>query len=280
LPWGVGPAATCGPPPTVNALWASADGVSWSRLTLPADFLAAAVSTVDGGSTGFIATGVLHDGKTQAVWLSADARSWRTIPLAQSTFGEFVVDAAVNFAGGYIVSGAVKSEKGCGEVMMTPSLWWSADGNSWTRSQLSGASSAGQAQVTLTRISSRAVMAYATEWDEATQISSTQVWVTADGRTWQPIASPSVLLRTPIYTDGRRGVSVADPLMLSVSQSRGPLVIATVGDDLATKTLVQAGDGPVVNDALAGWRAALGPTGVLIFTHDGLQLWLGVPTAS
>lgn len=57
--------------------------------------------------------------------------------------------------------------------------------------------------------------------------------------------------------------------------------VATVGDDLTVKTLSQSGDVPIYSAALSPmWLAALGPTGVVILSSDGLDLWLGVPAAS
>ena len=138
------PPLICGGPPTVYALWTSTDGLTWTRVQPPADFASASVYTVDAGSTGYIASGTLKDGVTQAVWLSGDGRSWRQVPLTKATFGKFVVDGATDFAAGYVVSGTVVGDQGCGggADLFTPSLWWSADGTSWTRSKLTGAAPA------------------------------------------------------------------------------------------------------------------------------------------
>ncbi|MFI5259539.1 MAG: hypothetical protein ACHQ01_08030 [Candidatus Limnocylindrales bacterium] len=73
------PGAACGPA-TIDALWTSPDGLTWSLVQPPAAFGSASVYTVDGGSNGFIASGIEKDGKTQAVWLSADGRLDRGSP--------------------------------------------------------------------------------------------------------------------------------------------------------------------------------------------------------
>jgi hypothetical protein len=246
---------------------------------LPADFVGATVMTVDGGSNGFVAAGVLKDGITQVIWLSADARTWRQVPLTTSTFGEFEVSGAVNSNGGYVVSGAVRNDQGCGETMVTPSLWWSTDGASWTRDSLPGAVPTSSAWMTVTKISNRTLMALSTEWNETTQVSSEHVWVSADGHLWRLIASPSKALTANILTNGDRGVSILDPAVMDPTAPEGPLAVATVTDDLGVTMLAQSGDGPAFGPTLSGWTSALGPTGIVVLSQDGTTLWLGVPTA-
>jgi len=269
------PGAACGGPATINALWTSTDGLTWSLVQPSADFASASVYWVDGGSTGFIASGIEKDGKAQAVWLSADGRSWTVVPLTSPTFGKFVLDGASNFAGGYVISGAILKDAECGQTWVTPSLWWSADGRSWTRSQLPGAENANDAWITTTKVSDHALMAVANEWDEATRVNSQQVWVSNDGRTWKLVASN--FLGDGIMTDGQRGLVLIEP----GAGTDAPPTVATIGDDLTVKTLSQTGDVPIYSAALTPrWLTALGPTGVVILSSEGLDLWLGVPTAS
>jgi hypothetical protein len=269
------PTGTCGGPATVDALWTSTDGLTWSRVKPPADFVSASVYTVDGGSSGYIASGTLKDGATQAVWLSSDGRSWRQVPLPNPSAGGVIVDGATSFAGGYVLSGAQRIDVGCGASEFIPSLWWSTDGRRWTLSKLTGAVPASDAQVTVCRISDHSLMAVAMEWNLATQLSSQLVWVTADGRTWKLVESPSSMLGLGILTNGQRGLVVGLP-----SDSEGPPTVATVGDDLTVTTLSQTGDGPIASTSSPQCVWALGPTGVVILNADGSDLWLGVPTAS
>jgi len=109
---GYHPPTTCGGPSTVEALWTSPDGLTWTRVQTPAYFTSASVYTVDAGSTGYIASGTLKNGVTQAVWLSKDGRSWNEVHLPKATFGKFVVDGATDFAAGYVVSGTVIADEG------------------------------------------------------------------------------------------------------------------------------------------------------------------------
>ncbi|MFI5259538.1 MAG: hypothetical protein ACHQ01_08025 [Candidatus Limnocylindrales bacterium] len=168
-------------------------------------------------------------------------------------------------------------DSGCGQTWVTPSLWWSADGRTWTRSELAGAKTANDAYISTTKVSDHALMALASEWNEATQVSSQQVWVSIDGRAWKPVASPSSLLGAGIMTDGQRGLLVVEP----GPGPDGPPTVATVADDLTVKTLSQTGDVPIYSLAVSPvWLPALGPTGVVMLSSDGLDLWLGVPATS
>jgi hypothetical protein len=277
---GRGFAGTCGGPPSVAALWTSTDGLNWSRVTLPADFADATVATVDGGSAGFVAAGVLKDGTTQVIWTSPDGRSWRQVPLTSPVFGDFDVAGAAVFGGGYVVSGAVHIVDGCGANMVTPSLWWSIDGDNWTRDALPGAVPTSSAWLTVTKINDHSLMALSSEWNETTQLSSQRIWVSQDGKVWRPVDSASNLLTSSICTDGKRGISLVSPGTADPTVGDGPLVAATVADDLSVATLGQTGDGPAISPALASWSAAFGPTGIVVLSLDGTSLWLGVPTTA
>jgi len=260
-------------------MWTSTDGVAWTRVSPPADFASASVYTVDGGHPGFIATGTLKDGLTQAIWTSSDGRSWLSKILPKSAFGEVIVQGATAFAGGYVASGAIRGDDGCGGPRyLTPSLWWSADGTAWSRAPLAGAAPATAASMTVTKVSDNALMAVANEWDAATQVSSTKVWVTGDGRAWRQVASPSSLLGDVIQTDGQHGLAIsdagADPLQTST-----PLTVATVADDLSVRVLVEVGDVPTVAQQVSAWSGTLGPAGLVVLSGDGSKLWLGVPAA-
>jgi hypothetical protein len=272
---GRNPAAMCGGPATVGAMWTSPDGLTWTRVQPPSDFVAASIYTVDAGSAGYIATGTLKDGVTPAVWISADGRSWGRTTLPKPPSGSILVDGATAFAGGYVISGAQRLDIGCGMSEFVPTLWWSPNGKSWTSGNLSGAMPAGDAWVTVNRISDHALMAIAQGWDATGVVSSQQIWVTGDGQKWQLVKSPSNLLNSYILTNGQRG-------LMAVHQTNGygPPTIATVNDDLTVTILNQSGNGPVDSDTSSQWMSALGPTGVVILSEDGLDLWLGVPTAS
>lgn len=269
------PGVACGGPSTVEALWTSRDGTTWNCVKLSADFLAAAIYTVDAGSAGYIASGMLKSGTAQVVLLSADGNTWRKAPLPTATFGKVIVYGGTSFAAGYVVAGAVQGDEGCGMTLLRPALWWSADGKAWTRATLPGAALAPNAWMNVSRLSDSALAAIATEWDDKTQISSVRAWVTRDGRTWDVAGVPAILLGQQILSNGRRAVVVAPPIDL-----QGPPTIMNIDDDMAVTTLSQSGNGPVASDTSPYWLSALGPTGIVVLSSDGSNLWLGVPTAS
>jgi hypothetical protein len=267
----------CGGPSTVSAMWTSADGLTWTLVTPPADFVSASVYTVDGGSSGFIATGLLKDGTTQAVWLSADGRSWHPGALPKSTFGDVLVQGGTAFGGGFVVSGAVRGDEGCGGYqLLTPSLWWSTDGKGWTRAALTGAAPATNSWIAVTKISDHALMAIASEWNAVTQVSSEKVWVTSDGRTWKQIVSPSKMLDSTIRTDGRQGLALVDP-DANPPATDGPVDVAAVDDDLTVRPLSQTGSVPMASQSASSWITSIGPAGLVMMSRDYSILWLGVP---
>lgn len=268
-------ATACGGPTTVEAFWTSPDGSSWSRVTPPADFASASIYTVDGGSVGFIATGTLKDGTTQAIWVSTDGRAWRRAAVPTVTTGTFVLNGATGFASGYVVGGALQGDEGCGGFnQLTPSLWWSATGSSWTRVKLAGATPADDAMMSVTRITDQVLMATATEWNAAsTTAASTMtqiVWVSSNGQDWKPVPSPASLLSGRVYTDGRHGIVVV------TLPDGGMPTVGIIGDDLSVKTLVATGPVPGSNGS---GEYAVGPAGIVCLSNDGTSLSLGVPAA-
>ena len=271
--------AACGGPVTVRAMWTSPDALTWSLVTPPADFASASVYTIDGGPAGYIATGILKDGTTQAVWLSTDGRSWHQGALPKSTFGDVIVQGGNAFGGGFVASGAVRGDEGCGGYRyLTPSLWWSSDGKGWARAALPGAAPASDAWMTVTKVSDPALMAVAMEWDQATQLSSQKIWVSSDGRTWKQIGSPSKTLGSTIRTDGRQGLALTDP-DANPPLTDGPVVVAAVDDDLTVRPLPQTGDLPMASQSASSWNSTMGPAGLVMLSSDYSILWLGVPVA-
>jgi hypothetical protein len=264
------PAAACGGPSTVDAMWTSPNGQVWSRVTPPADFASASIYTMDGGSVGFIATGTLKDGTTQAIWVSTDGRNWHRAAVPTVTTGTFVLNGATGFASGYVVGGAIQGDEGCGGFnLLTPSLWWSATGSSWTRVKLAGATPADDATMSVTRINDHVLMAVATEWHEGADPTEI-VWVSSNGQDWKLVPSPSGLFSGRVYTDGRRGIVVA------TLPDGGMPTVGIIGDDLFVRPLTETGPVPGSNGS---GEYAVGPAGIVCLSNDGTSLSLGVPAA-
>jgi hypothetical protein len=265
--------AVCGGPTSVTNLWTSADGAVWTPVDFAAQFGTATVWTMDAGSTGYVATGDLSDGTTQVVWTSADGRSWHRAPLPTATFATTViVQGGTAFAGGYVLSGAVRGDEGCGGPRyVAPSLWWSSDAKGWTRSALTDAASGSDPWMSVTRITDRSLLAVETSWDVTAQETKTAAWVSSDGRKWNPVEPAAV--PWSLYSNGLRCLTLPRPQTLT-----GDPVVGEVGDDLRVTTLAQSGDMPAGLGNI-GWLAALGPSGLLVVSMDGANAWLGMPVA-
>lgn len=264
----------CGGPASVTRLWTSTDGNGWTDVDFAGQFGKSLVWTVDAGSTGYVATGDLADGTTQVMWASDDGRTWRRSPIPAATFGTVIVQGATAFSGGFVVSGAVRGDDGCGGPRyVTPSLWWSSDAKSWTRVKLTGTTSATNTWMSVTRITDRALLAVQTSTDGTAQSMTTAAWVSHDGRTWTPVSSAAAALEGNPYSDGRRCISLTRP-----DSATGTLIVSAVGEDLSVTGLAQTGEIPG-NIWDLTWIAALGPSGLLVVTMDGSEAWLGVPTA-
>ncbi|HEY8636741.1 MAG TPA: hypothetical protein VIL81_05695 [Candidatus Limnocylindrales bacterium] len=260
---------TCGGPPVVAGLWHSTDGTTWRRVALPRNMVRGHVETLDGGSAGYIATGKQSDGKTPGIWLSQDATTWRLLALPKPPSGTLVVNGATSFAGGLVVAGAVVGPEGCGGgSSIHPAAWWSADGSSWTRESLPGASTVAGASLSIHRLNDNRIVAVSQAGD------TPDAWVSTDGRTWSKVQTPTIEALFGTVTDNRRSMVVVAP------SDQGQLTFETVGDQLDVAPLPQTGDGPVQTADSMPTITAVGPTGVVVVSVDGSHLWLGVPSGS
>jgi hypothetical protein len=117
---------------SLPAVWFSADGMSWSRLTGPFE----ASQRIEGlavGARGAVAVGTITtsgdvDGM---VWFSADGTNWRSVPLGSAGFtgpAEQAVHSVTATSGGFVAVG----DDGNGERTVAVA-WTSADGITWRR---------------------------------------------------------------------------------------------------------------------------------------------------
>jgi hypothetical protein len=155
----------------------SADGISWKSIDDPAAFAQGGIQNISGGSAGYIATGLA------GVWTSTDGMSWRHAALTGKAFkGLDGIENGVAFADGYVIAGQTYGPEtgGCGEgpTLLTPSLWWSADGGAWTRDTLSGAIPGAEAWMDVYRLNDHLLLA-----GESNPGGSGASWASSDGRT-------------------------------------------------------------------------------------------------
>jgi hypothetical protein len=274
--------ATCGGPAPVPALWLSADGVSWSSVDMKRAFGSDLVWDIEAGSAGYIATGDTADGKTAITWVSSDGRTWLRHPLTASVFKNGSVESAAAFAGGFVMSGSVVADEGCGGGTVTSTIWWSADGSSWIRVPLKTSSAATDGGLSVARINDHALVAIHGEVDKTGSVTSESIWTSTDGQTWTSIPAPALdgdyLENFDIVTNGQRGLAL--PLG---ADDNGRMTILAFRNDLTVATLAETGDVPTDDDdqyAFSQSRAAFGPTGLVVADPDGTRFWIGVPTSN
>jgi len=262
--------AACGGIPSVEALWLSRNGVSWRLIDATAVFGGGYVGTIDAGSAGYIATGTLKDSNTGAVWTSSDGVAWKSVDLSAKTFKGALVQDATAFSGGYVLAGSalLPDAGGCGGVpAMTPSLWWSKDGQAWSRDTVGGAESGTDAWMNVSRISDHALAA--TQWTVIGDVTTTSSWTSTDGRAWKPMSTD--IAGSALLTNGRVGLLVGWP------DADGHRTVSAFRDDLSLIELSQLGDVPGPEDQ--GTSMAFGPMGLVVANTDGSRLWVGVPVA-
>jgi hypothetical protein len=261
---------TCGGPSTVFALWSSADGRSWERLTMPRDFTANRVQTISGGRAGFIAFGTRADGTTPAIWTSADGRAWTSGKLPVVSSGKLTLDAAVSFDSGYVLLGAVLGEEGCGgPAHIKPAVWFSDDGSSWTRANLPGASTDPNANLLIRSSGDRVLVMQVPPGDATTA----PAWTSTDGLAWSSAGTVSTDVIWGSVSDGRHAVIVVNP-----ESGTGLASVTGIDGTGASVVLRQDGDSPLVSEDEPGYVYAVGPTGLLAVRGDGGASWLGLPS--
>jgi hypothetical protein len=269
--------------------WTSSDGLSWTSGKLP--YTAPDhEDTISGGSSGFI--GMDYSTSRPRIWVSSDGKTWHqsALPAEAKTSGSSV-GYPVSFSGGFVLPGVVivksgrrTSDADCGGTedasRYQGALWWSPDGVTWTRDNLTGASpTTGIVNMNVARLDDHTIVA-------EQMISDTDKieWVSTDGKTWTRLESNPV----EIYYSTLSGVMVdANNAGALVGADRCVIWNETsIGRDFSVfdarfnlVTLNQTGDPPSwAQLAATDPPMALGPTGLLA-TDNGSQLWIGVPTA-
>ena len=277
--------AVCGGAPDVAAVWRSTDGMTWRQVAV----FTVDAADIDGGSAGYIATGNLSRDVNEA-WLSSDGANWKHVDLTAGVFkGVQAIESGTAFAGGYVIAGAAlgNTPAGCGgaSTSVTGALWSSADGTTWSRDSLSGATRGDEVDISVCRISDHALLASESSTNSSTNATVNSYWTSTDGRTWRSVSLPSATFPGPamsVLTNGQRGLLLVPPSLSYDANGQPaaqpvPSQIYAFEDDLSLVKLVQTGDGPDYAWANEDTTEALGPTGLVVLSSDGSSLWLGVP---
>jgi hypothetical protein len=268
-------------------LWTSTDGKTWQAVdteTSRALINAFAVTHVSGGAAGYVSVAY----RSAGVWISKDGRNWQAVPLNIGPFANSLVNDGTAVTGGFVLAG-LDGTPDCTTSVIQPddtppptpaprvaAVWWSADGTSWTHISLPGAVSSAQYQGTwVSRLSDQKVLV----------VNGGQAWVSSDGQTWTP-ANLQGVTQDAIVAQGQHnlvvkglGVDAGEGSWSPVAA--GKLGLQTINGSSALVSIGQTGDVP----ELVYWNGyygpygmvAVGPTGVVVTSADGSQLWFGTP---
>jgi len=236
-------------------------GATWKTVTPDLG----SIQHLSGGPSGMIATG------EAGVFTSKDGAAWTRASLSGSAFkGLDQIDDGVSMTGGYVISGETfgPQEEGCGagRQLLSPSLWWSPDGTTWTKDGFSDGLTGTDLSMDVCVATDKVTVA--TETSNDTQVS----WSSSDGQTWQTVPSGS-----PVSCDWARDITRVGDRYLHVGQNDdGTTTISLVGDDLSLTTLPQTGDVPAW-DSMYG--PFVGPAGLVATDQQG-HVYLGVPAGN
>lgn len=240
----------------------SPDGVAWQVVhpTIGGQWYDGNQSQmIAAGPAGYIAVG------TRGVFTSANGRSWNTVDLTNKAFTGLVsVNSGAAFSGGFVIAGQANpsGDMGCGSnpAVQAQSLWWSADGTTWTRATtpLVPAAAANWA-LDVCRIGDSVLAATAADF----------VWVSTDGITWKPSDVFSCVYDAPnstgFLTSGSRSVWA------------GSSPVYTLSDNLKVVPLTNSGARPAWSNGHLV-EDAFGPAGLIVAGTDG-NTYIGVPVA-
>jgi len=238
----------------------SPDGASWHLVVAGG----ASSQEIVGGGAGYIAVG------TGGVSTSGNGIDWHAVNLKTAAFkGLDGVDEGTSFDGGFVISGEAYGpmSQGCGAgpTPLTPALWWSADGASWTRDPVPNPLT-GSAVMGVCRLGDRTLVA-----TESQNGDVMRIWSSTDGRSWA--AMPVGNRDWCALADERQLLAVSghDPVFFNPDN---PTEIDLVGADLKVTVLPQSGDIPDWDSV--GAPVVLGPAG-LIAADDSGNLFFGSP---
>ncbi|MGD0248580.1 MAG: hypothetical protein ABSB75_05955 [Candidatus Limnocylindrales bacterium] len=211
---------------------------------------------------------------TSSVAISQDGRTWRKaaeVPLPAGA-SSVALDSAAAFHGGFVLAGSIAYGHACAYALegnrVEAGIWWSADGSSWTRDELSPSLTCADADVRLSRLSDRALLARESCYPNSTVVGL--AWTSTDGRSWTPLNYADSISEYAFYTDGTANLGYSYKWGSGgYSESIGQFCY--FDNRLLPVALAQSGDVPA-----GQLQLALGPAGV-IATVDGTQFWMGIP---
>jgi len=180
------------------AIWASPDGVSWTRVADEDGFRRATIHAVLPVASGWVAVGnapSVGTTRVAAVWTSTDGASWQRVPHDPAVFGVGRTSIA-----GVAESGTGLVAVGSDRSLAPPAaaVWVSPDGTSWSRVPHDESVFGGpglQAMEAVTAAPSRFV-AVGVDWPDQSE-PRPAVWESDDGLTWHRVPAAMVPVGEP-----------------------------------------------------------------------------------
>ena len=151
--------------------------------------------------------------------------------------------------------------------------WISSDGVAWQRNVITPTLFA-NAYVGVTRVDDRTLIAAVTsvtaDADGYAAAEATTLWLSRDGRTWTPLASPEDDWLPFAMETGGRGL-ISNGGHYSVGQDGA---LHRLAESAAPPDAAFGGIGEMPGDNT--WDGVVGPVGLL--ATDGTTFWLGIPS--
>lgn len=261
-----GEGQTCDPLPV--AIWTSADGRSWHRVTTPTSFDGAVVSDIAAGPGGLLLVG--DTGWDQPrIWSSPNGIQWMRERMPANVFvgAHFQKVAAVG--AGWVLVGSVGGGQSacCVNSGPTggPAAWYSEDGETWVRAG-ARAPTTGRGALTTLSVGSGGLVAME---DIGGGAGGTIRWTSTDGKSWTntPWSFDANQPNRPLASDGTR-------IVWAGWTRSGPLPLFVSADGVAWRQLAATGDTNHApsTDASAGAQLVnllLEPDGLIAIGLDG-----------
>jgi hypothetical protein len=265
-----GPGAMGGGPEQdgIQGLWRSADGITWSSVSMTHAFGDLRPEAISGGPRGYIATGV---GPAPLVWISDDGLRWTSSELPFAIYRSGLVRGPIAFAGGYLLYGEVFRPGGDGgDLLAVSAVWSTSAGSSWKREVLPGVVADYNASTWAEKLSDSVLLAAETVPDATGRGSIEYDWTSTDGRTWTPFDLGPIKGQTWTFVaNGRQALVVVDQWDDTAGEITGVAWYA-LGSDLRLTRLIGGPGDPTFGKA----AFVLGPTGLVAM--DGAQVIIGV----
>ena len=266
----------------LDSLWTSSDGISWQPVDASKVFGASPpmIARVSGGAASYVAVAY----KSAGVWTSRDGRTWQRVDLGAAAYKNSFVDDGTAVSGGFVLAGTAGTPDCSGSsadgssrlISRTAAVWWSADGSSWRRTTLPGATANDGQSMWIARLGDHLLVAL----DDVWATGQRSAWGSKDGQTWTPIGFPKDVSQRDIVSDGQHNL-VFQPTQDALGLD--PTKLRTIDDAFDLVTVGQSGDLPQFGNSTASGSSyglvALGPTGIVATNGDGSRLWLGKPSS-